>query len=198
MVTETNSVSYNPGKQTTSLVDALFLADQLLTWFENGVANVDWWALHNGPFDGNIDPALYGNYDFGDYGILSVGETTPGGAVEPPANTPFPAYFGFQMLSYLGHCEQDALLETTSSNQLVTVHAVRQRDGGISLMVINKDPRVRYDLKVTLAGAASHGWASVYRYGMNSASITRSRKQVRGASFAVSVEPYSLTTIKLP
>ena len=198
MVTETNSVSYNPGKQTTSLVDALFLADQLLTWFENGVANVDWWALHNGPFDGNIDPALYGNYNFGDYGILSAGGTTSGGAVEPPANTPFPAYFGFQMLSYLGHHEQDAMLETASSNPLVTVHAVRQRDGAISLMVINKDPSVRYDLNVALKGAASHGWASVYRYGMNSASITRARKQVRGATFAVSVEPYSLTTIKLP
>ena len=55
MVTETNSVSYNPGKQTTSLVNALFLADATLTWFENGVANVDWWALHNSPFDGNVD-----------------------------------------------------------------------------------------------------------------------------------------------
>ena len=114
------------------------------------------------------------------------------------ANTPFPAYFGFQMLSYLGHRAQDAMLETTTSNQLVTVHAVRQADGAINLLVINKDPSLRYDLNVALTGASSHGWASVYRYGMNSASITRGRKQVRGATFAVSVEPYSLTTINLP
>ncbi len=55
-ITETNSVSYNPGKQTTSLVNALFLDDQVMTWLENGVANVDWWAIHNSPYDGNIDP----------------------------------------------------------------------------------------------------------------------------------------------
>jgi hypothetical protein len=198
MVTETNSVSYNPGKQTTSLVDALFVADEMLTWFENGVANVDWWALHNSPFDGNAAPALYGNYGFGDYGILSVGLTTSGGAIEPPANTPFPAYFGIQMLSHLGHRAQDTMLETTSSNGLVTLHAVRERDGHVNVMVVNKDPSVRYSVSVSLTGASSHGWASVYRYGMNSASITRTRKQVHGSTFAVTVDPYSLTTIKLP
>ena len=198
MVTETNSVSYNPGKQTTSLVNALYLADETLTWFENGVANVDWWALHNSPFDGNIDPALYGSYSFGDYGVLSAGGTTSGGVVEPPVNTPFPAYYGIQMLSYLGHHAQDTMLQTTSSNELVTVHAVRQGDGSINVMVINKDPSVRYNVSVSLTGASSHGWASVYRYGMNSASITGTRTQVHGSTFAVSVDPYSLTTVKLP
>ncbi|HEX2657916.1 MAG TPA: cellulose-binding protein, partial [Polyangia bacterium] len=198
MVTETNSVSYNPGKQTTSLVNALFLADATLTWFENGVANVDWWALHNSPFDGNADAALYGSYAFGDYGILSAGGTSSGGAVEPSANAPFPAYFGFQMLAYLGHDARDAMLETASSNPLVGVHAVRQRDGALSLLVVNKDPTVRYDLTIALADAAPRGTATVYRYGMNSASITRARKEVRGSTFAVSVEPYSLTAIKLP
>ena len=198
MVTETNSVSYNPGKQTTSLVNALYLADETLTWFENGVANVDWWALHNSPFDGNIDPALYGSYSFGDYGILSAGGTTSGGVVEPPVNTRFPAYFGIQMLGYLGHHAQDTMLQTTSSNELVTVHAVRQGDGGINVMVINKDPSVRYSVSVSLTGASSHGWASVYRYGMDSASITGTRTPVHGSTFAVTVDPYSLTTVKLP
>jgi hypothetical protein len=198
MVTETNSVSYNPGKQTTSLVGALFLADEMLTWFENGVTNVDWWALHNSPFDGNIAPSLYGGYSFGDYGILSVGLTTSGGAVEPPANTPFPAYFGIQMLSHLGHHAQDTMLKTTSSNELVTVHAVRQRDGNINVLVINKDPSVRYRVSVSLTGASTHGWAKVYRYGMNSASITATRIRVRGSAFGVTVDPYSLTTVKLP
>lgn len=42
MVTETNSVSYNPGKQTVGRVNALFLADDYMNWLENGVANVDW------------------------------------------------------------------------------------------------------------------------------------------------------------
>jgi alpha-L-arabinofuranosidase len=198
MVTETNSVSYNPGKQTTSLVNALFLADQMMTWFENGVTNVDWWAIHNSPFDGNADPSLYGNYTFGDYGVLSRGLTTAGGAVEPPVNTPFPSYFGIQMLSYLSHRAQDTMVKTTSSNDLVTVHSVRQQDGKINVMLINKDPGTSYSVTVLLSGASVHGWASVYRYGKDSTSITGSRKQVRGSSFTVTVNPYSLTTVKLP
>ena len=198
MVTETNSVSYNPGKQTTSLVDALYLADAMMTWFENGVANVDWWAIHNSPFDGNVDPALYGNYGFGDYGILSVGDTTPGGAVEPPLNTPFPTYYGLRMLSYLGHHAEDSMLQTTSSNPLVSVHAVRHEDGTIGLMLVNKDPSVRYSVTVSLAGASALGWATVHRYGPGSTSITGSRTPVRGSIFTITADPYSLTAVSLP
>ena len=115
MVTETNSVSYNPGKQTTSLTNSLFLADQVLTWLENGVTNVDWWAIHNSPFDGNNDPTLYGTYEFGDYGILSRGLTSANGVVEPAAETPLPAYYGLQMLSHLGHLARSQSLAASSS-----------------------------------------------------------------------------------
>jgi len=198
MVTETNSVSYNPGKQTTSLVDALYLADAMMTWFENGVSNVDWWAIHNSPFDGNLDPALYGDYAFGDYGILSVGQTTSGGVAEPPLNTPFPAYFGVRMLSYLGHDAEDSMLQTTSSNPLVAVHAVRHGDGTIGIMLINKDPAVRYQVTVSLADGTAHGWADVHRYGPDTTAITATRARVRGSSFTIAAEPYSLTTVTLP
>jgi hypothetical protein len=198
VVTETNSVSYNPGKQTTSPVNALFLADQLMTWFENGVTNVDWWALHNGPFDGNASSSLYGSYAFGDYGVLSVGQTTAGGAVEPPLNTPFPAYYGLQMLSVLGHQSQDAILATTSSNAMVAVHAVRQKNGKTNVLLINKDPAVRYSVTVSLSGASCNGSAGVYRYGTSSTAISQTRTQVHGATFTISVDPYSLTTVRLP
>jgi len=198
MVTETNSVSYNPGKQTTSLVNALYLADAMMTWFENGVSNVDWWAIHNSPFDGNAGAALYGDYTFVDYGILSAGLTSSAGIVEPPANTPFPAYFGLQMLSHLGHDAEDAILSTTSSNPLVAVHAVRRAYGTIGVILVNKDPRVSYSVNVSLTDAWAHGWADIHRYGQGSTSVERSRARVRGPSFTVTVAPYSLTTVQLP
>jgi len=191
-------VSYNPGKQTTSLVNALFLADQVTTWLENGVANVDWWAVHNSPFDGNIDPSLYGSYDFGDYGILSAGMTSAKGVVEPAANTPFPTYYGLQMLSQLYERAGGTMLDVTSSSDLVSIHAVRQGDGSVNVMLINKDPSVAYNVKVSLPGAALHGTATVMSYGMNSSAITASHKSVRGSSFSLAVGPYSMTTIKLP
>ncbi|HEY7355755.1 MAG TPA: cellulose-binding protein, partial [Ktedonobacterales bacterium] len=61
MTTETNSVSYNPGKQTTGLVNALYLAENYLTWLGNGVASVDWWDVHNSEVTGTNDSSsLYG------------------------------------------------------------------------------------------------------------------------------------------
>jgi hypothetical protein len=198
MVTETNSVSYNPGKQTTSLVNALFLTDQVMTWLENGVANVDWWAIHNSPFDGNVDASLYGSYQFGDYGILSRGLVSANGEIEPPANTPFPAYYGLQMLSYLGHHARDTMLETTSSTPLVSVHAVKQTNGKVNVMLINKDPSAAYTVTVALQGARTHGRARVFAYGMDSTAIDSSVRFVEGSSFPITIGPYSVTTVKLP
>jgi alpha-L-arabinofuranosidase len=198
MVTETNSVSYNPGKQTTSLTNALFLSDQVMTWLENGVTNVDWWALHNSPFDGNADPALYGEYSFGDYGILSRGSTSSGGAVEPPAQTPFPAYYGLQMLSHLGHAAGSQSLAASSSVPLVTSHAVKQVNGKIHVLLINKDPSAAYSVSVSLSGASARGNARVFSYGKDTPSIQSSSKQVRGSSFAIRLAPYSVTTVQLP
>lgn len=197
-VTETNSVSYNPGKQTTSLVNALFLADQMMTWFENGVANVDWWAIHNSPFDGNADASLYGSYSFGDYGVLSRGVTSTNGAIEPPANTPFPTYYGLQMLAYLASSPQCTMLKSTSSTDLVAVHAIRHPDGKVNIMLINKDPSVTYRVKISVPGASAHGLADLYSYGMNSPSIVARTVPVWGSSFTVAVEPYSLATVQLP
>jgi hypothetical protein len=196
MVTETNSVSYNPGKQTTSLVNALFLADQVMTWLENGVANVDWWSIHNSPFDGNADPSLYGNYTFGDYGLLSQGLTSANGAVEPVAETPFPAYYGLEMLSHLGQY-RDTMLSASSSNSLVAIHAVKQVDGKVNVMLINKDPSVAYTVAVSVPGLGVHGFADVFSYGIASPSIRASVEPVHGSSFAVTVPAYSLTTVSL-
>ena len=198
MVTETNSVSYNPGKQTTSPVNSLFLSDQVLTWLENGVTNVDWWAIHNSPFDGNVDPALNGSFDFGDYGILSRGLTSANGAIEPPAETPFPAYYGLQMLSLLGHQAHSQLLSVSSSTPLVSLHALKQADGKIHVLLINKDRSAAYTVSVALSGASVRGVARVSSYGKDDASIQTSSKRVQGSSFAIQVAPYSMTTVQLP
>lgn len=198
MVTETNSVSYNPGKQTTSLVNALFLADQVMTWLENGVTNVDWWAIHNSPFDGNNDASLYGGYTFGDYGILSRGLTSENGAVEPKAETKFPAYYGLEMLSRLGHTAGSELVGTTSSTPLVAVHAVKQVNGRTHVLLINKDPGFARTVSVSLHGDHVHGLARVFSYGMGSRSLESSLKRVHGSSFSITLAPYSMSTVQLP
>lgn len=198
MVTETNSVSYNPGKQTTSPVNALFLADQMMTWFENGAANVDWWTIHNSPFDGNSSDSLYGSYSFGDYGVLSRGLTSANGVVEPAANTPFPTYYGLSLVSELAGHPQATMLKTESTSKLVSVHATVRGGGGVHVMLTNKDPSVANNVTVKLAGVTTRGVATVHSYAATSAAIAVSTTPVRGSSFTISLPPYSLTTIKLP
>ncbi len=187
-VTETNSVSYNPGKQTLSLVNALFLADGVTTWLENGVANLDWWASHNGPSYGNASGSLYGTATYGDYGLFSVG-----GGPEPAAETPFPAYYGFEVLAKLG-VPGDQYVSTASSQALLTTHAVRQANGSLALLLVNKDPSNSYAASVSVSGYTPAGGSTDYFYGQNSASVS-SATGAAGSSFTRTVSPYSLTVV---
>ena len=59
--TENNSVYSNPGKQTTSLVNGLFLADSLCAAMKTEFNGVIWWDLRNGQETGNNNSSsLYG------------------------------------------------------------------------------------------------------------------------------------------
>ncbi len=196
VVSESNSVSYNPGKQTVSLVNGLFLADDYMDWLEHGVTTVDWWDLHNGISTGNNNSSsLYGTANYGDYGILSNGSSS-GGISEPAAETPFPPYYGLQMLSYLGK-PNDTMVSSSSDHQLLVPHAVNQANGSLALLLINKDPSNSYNANVSLSGFTPSGSGTQYTYGENSSSISSSSKSGLGSSFTVTVSPYSLNTIVL-
>lgn len=190
MVTETNSVSYQPGKQTVGLVNALFLADDYMTWLEQGAANVDWWNLHDwNVYLFNNSAALYGDAHFGDYGILSTG-LCAGSVCEPAADTPFPPYYALQMLSYLGR-PGDTMVAASSDQTLVTVHAVKQANGDLALLLLNKDPSTYSTVSLHLNGYRARGKTVVYTYGKKSISLT----STAGSATRVMLAPYSLTTV---
>ena len=217
MIAETNSVSYNPGKQTVSVVNALYLDDDYMTWLEHGVATVDWWDTHNGPMLGTNDsPALYGTATYGDYGALATGDTP-----EPPAETPFPPYYGLQMLTKLG-VAGDQMVAATSSSSLVAVHAVKQANGNLAVLLINKDPAKFEPVTLSLCNFTPALNPMVYSYGPGSAAISdpygpgsaaisavrqpdlagayvqrprRGARTNRSPSLLVIVPPYSVVTI---
>jgi hypothetical protein len=194
MVTETNSVSSNPGKQTVSTVNALYEDDDYMSWLENGVSTVDWWTLHNNPVAGNTSSSLFGTAQYGDYGVLANGgcTTSTSGICEPAANTPFPAYYGLQMLNNLGK-PGDTMVSSSSSQTLVASHAVKQANGNLAVLLINKDPSNSYTVSLSLSGYTAASSATVYTYGENSSSIT----SASGSSSSVTIAPYSLTTVVL-
>jgi len=190
-VTETNSVSYNPGKQTVSLVNGLFAADDYMDWLENGVANVDWWDLHNGSLSGdNNSGDLYGSANYGDYGLLS--NATAG---EPAADTPFAPYYGIQMLTKLGK-PGDQMVTAASSQGLLAVHAVKQAGGKLALLLINKDPNNSVAASISVSGFTPASASTVFSFGQSSSAITSAAGSA-GSSFTQTVPPYSLTTVVL-
>ncbi|MHB1682199.1 MAG: alpha-L-arabinofuranosidase [Bacilli bacterium] len=195
-VTETNSVAFNPGKQSVSLVNALYLADDYMTWLENGASNVDWFALHNYiSTAGNNSSSLYGTTNYGDYGLLSDG-TSNNGVSEPSADTPFPPYYGYQMLSYLGK-PGDTMVSASSTSSLITVHAVKQANGNMAVMILNKDPNNSYNVNVSLSGFVPAGNATVYTYGENSTGVALQQESGVASSFTQTVAPYSITDVVL-
>jgi hypothetical protein len=205
MITETNSVSSNPGKQTLSIVNALYLEQDYLTWLENGVSNVDWWQIHNGIVtSGDNGAALAGSADYGDYGVLSDGScgTLPGAAgsegtqvCEPPAETPFPAYYGLRMLSRFIQ-PGDTLVATDSSQSLVQAFAARASGGQLRVMIVNDDPANSYGIDLMVPGYRLAPSAPVLFYGQQSAApATLSGPAARAA--AATAAPYSITTLTL-
>lgn len=196
-VTETNSVSYNPGKQTTSLVNALFLVNDYMNWLTGGVENVDWWDLHNNALtnDNNSDK-LYGNTNYGDYGLLSNNSNFGTSTVEPPDNTPFPDYFGYEMLKYLAQ-PNDTIVGSISDQKLVDVYAVKHTNGDLALMIVNTDPINSYDVNLNIAGFKPEDDAIEYVYGMGNgiggAMESISSKTIQLSS--IDVAPYSINVI---
>ena len=182
-ITKTAPVPYSPGGQTVSPVSALFLPDDYLTWLENGAANVDWWDLHTGPVTGKSGAGGYG-----DFGLFSTGASP-----EPAADTPFPAFYGLQMLAGLGRAG-DRLVPVTSNRPLLSVHAIRRADDSLAVLLINKDPAHSLAAHVAVTGYKFGTTAAVYSYGHANAAITPSTAKV-ARTFTQTVPPYSLTVV---
>jgi hypothetical protein len=183
------------------VVNALFETDDYMNWLENGVTNVDWWTLHNGAVAGNTSSSLYGTAQYGDYGVLADASCTSStsGICEPAADTPFPAYYGLQMLNYLGQAG-DTMVSSSSNQTLVSTHAVKQANGDLAILVINKDPNNSYNVSFALNGYTAGPGGRLYTYGENSSSITSAVIDPTGSGTlpTITAAPYSLTTIILP
>jgi hypothetical protein len=171
--------------------DALFGADTYLTALENGVFTVDWWDTHNGP--NTISTAPDGATDYNDYGVLSSG-TCVGSTCEPPLNTPFPTYYSLAMLSKLG-LPGDTMVRAGTDQQLVAAHAVRNANGDLSVMLVNKDPANAYPVSLHYAGfTPAAATPTVYTYGDEASAITSSPQ---GTASSQVIPPYSIETIVL-
>ncbi len=186
-VTETEN-SYQPDTQP----GALYNADAYFTALENGAFTMDYWDTRNGM--GKVTTAPDGATDYGDGGLLSSGQCNADNVCEPPLNTPFPAYYGIQMLSKVAQ-PGDTLIKAGSDNPLVSVHAARNAGGGLSVELVNKDPDNAQTVDLDYSGWTPSGdTPTVYTYGAEATSITGARQ---GTANTQVIPPYSIVTIKL-
>lgn len=193
--TELNSVSFNPGKQTVSLVNGLYLADSVGSILQTEFNALIWTALRNGLEWGNNNSAsLYGWRGYGNYGILS------------PTNDIYPAYYVKELLTQFAR-GGDSVVAADSDYTLLSIYAALRADGMLALLVINKSPSEALAAEIAVQGYEAWDEAAVFSYGIPQDEAARTgigSPEVQGflypdagSWFRYTFSPYSATVISL-
>jgi hypothetical protein len=198
--TENNSVSSAPGKQSLSVVNGLYKMDSLAQLMQTEFNGLFWWALRNGQeTDGNMSSSLYGWRDYGDYGVVNIGDYT-----DPNL---YPTYYTTELMTNFVQTG-DTVVSASSTYGLLSSYAVRRQNGNLAVLVINKDPVNTLTGQVTLAGFSPRSSAAVYSYGIpqddavefgiGSTGVAASSISVSGTNITYSFAPYSATVFSFP
>jgi alpha-L-arabinofuranosidase len=204
VVTENNSVYTRPGKQTTSLVNALFLADAVGIVLQTEINAFVWWDARNSQEHSNNNGGdLFGWRAYGDYGVIA----TPLVGGSSSADEPYPTYFAFKLLAHFAR-GGDAVVHASSDHPLLAVYAARRHEGPLSLLVINKSPTRTLDASIAISGFVPGAVATVRSYGIpqdeaartgvGSPDLTESTLAVPGAVLTAAFSPYSATVVTIP
>jgi hypothetical protein len=221
---EVNSISSDPGKQSTSLVNGLFIADALgSVLYATGADSLGgyegfWvWDLHNGPSTGNNNSAsLYGWREYGDYGILGTG--SPEGV-----NETTPDYYALQLASKILLPGGTVVGASEDNETSVDTYAIVEPNGDLDLLIINKtdpnngtppdnlpDPTLAEQFDIS--GFIPSGQATIWEFGVaeddaeatSTASVPTTSLTnfttslgVSGGGFSYALPDYSMTVIDL-
>lgn len=141
-LTEWNSVDFEPGPQTLSVVNGLFVIDYLGTLAEHNIEQASYWDVHN-----DITP------QGGDYGYLSRTGAPDGD------NVPRPSYWAFRLAS---EALRGTLVRSETGSDDVTSYLCHRADGAKTLLLVNKMPRTRAKVTVDIEGFAGEAVVKEY------------------------------------
>lgn len=199
LVTENNSDAGNQGKQSVSLVNALYFADSFAQLTQTQFNSYVWWDLRNGQdTSGDMDPSLYGWRMYGDIGMMN------GLAADLPDR--YPEYFAAKLMQFFAR-GGDTILSAASDYTLLSAYAARRADGALTLLVINKDPASALTNQITLNGFVPSAAGVMYSYGEpqdNAAETGQGSCDIATNNFSASTNftftfaPYSLTVFFFP
>ena len=156
MCTENNADAGTPGKQLTSLTNALYMADSFGQVLNTECNSYMFWDLLNGQATNPADGAwIYGWRPYGDEGIFSGDFTQL-----------YPTFFAHQLMSLFAGAG-DEVVSATSSYGMLTAYATKRSDGTVRVMVINLAPNQSFSANLSfLGGFHPQGTAVQYSYGI--------------------------------
>ncbi|MCL2260125.1 MAG: hypothetical protein FWC15_02075 [Fibromonadales bacterium] len=131
-LTEWNSVDFNPGPQSISLINGLFVADYLGMLAKVKAESAQYWDIHN-----DVTP------EGGDYGYLSRSYDDQIGG-----NKPRPSYYAFQMAS---DGIRGKLVDSKSGEDNLTTY-LSQNGKKKTLLVVNKSPWTAFKGSLKIPG----------------------------------------------
>ena len=170
--------SWLPAKNPAAI--GMFAADAVATLLESGAYTVVWSPVH-GP----------------------VGSSSP--SFLDSKNVPQPAFYGLKLLHQIvspGDVFVSSTVNTNISPQTLAVHAVKRRDGGLGLLLINKDPGQAVSVTVNVSGYNYASKGTRYDWGKfgpdAGKEITQTPIDNLGGTFTVQVPRYSMAAIVIP
>jgi hypothetical protein len=199
LCTENNADADNGGKQSTSIVNGLYLADSLAQLEKTEFNSFVWWDLRNGQntTDADFDSSLYGWRTYGDLGIIGN------------ANTRYPTFYTFKLMQFFARAG-DSVLNATSDYSLLSSYAARKADGALAVLVINKSGTTNFNAQITLTNFIPFSNATARSFGITQDEATRTNSAVPGAqdiatnsvagvrtNFTATFPPYSVTLLTL-
>ncbi len=208
MATEYNSVYSDPGKQTTSLVNGLFVADSLGSLLESGYSGGFVWDLRNSWHTGdNNSNLLYGWREGGDYGQL--GDPSADSAPATGAYIAYPDYYALQLASKIVQGGGQVVSAASNYSDL-HAYAVLEPSGDLDLLVINVNPAASLTEQFDLTGFQPGGPAQVWQYGetqdtaqsqsatgASALAHTSTSVSLSGSNFGYTFPAYSMTVLDL-
>ena len=168
-VGELGSVYSNPGKQTSSITQALFAGQVLGELMNAGISRATWWIGFGGCSDasgGNFSSSLYGWQNFGGYMVFSDGTPEYGctSATAVPVGTLLPTARAFQLFSNVA-LNGESVLSANVSGDTKDVRAyAATNNGGTALVLFNLNQTASQSVAVSLSSQASSSAVTIETY----------------------------------